>query len=1093
MSLSMILRRIRRDGRVFAILLFAMALVTAFFALSPFYIRSVAEAALRYTVEHAYPGTFNLTLTNSERTDLAHQPILDEELGALVRNIELVTRSGGVFCDPPGIICTGDEFRAYLPIGFSKLESRFTLTAGSFPQDTGDPTVIEAVITNRVSEQAHYTLGDSFILNGRQTPTITVNIVGLVDPLDPENPFWDLLTFTTVGQITDVTPDLQRFDFGVIIPETAYDRMIAPVVRSGSVYDWVIEIEPQTLRAGSLDALAASLDRTEARFRQLYPNVALNGGLRSLIAEFQMKIAAAERPVILLSGAVLLLMIYQLMTTTALILEGQEVEWAAITSRGGSVRQLVQMQAGTLLLFGIVAFAAGLPLARAILWLMEQVGPLAVILDGATSRVEGIPPLSIALSFGAAVLMIGALTLPALPAARKGILALKGSLSRPPVRPAWARYFLDFLLLIVGFAFLVRLYFLVGGDASRGIGGVIENPGEFIRLIASSGDTALLSDPFNLAGAALILTGAALLWLRIFPAVMHVISTLVKRLNSLLFPLAFWSIERDPNHYAQMVMLLIGTLALGTASLALSATHDTGAWETARREIGGSAQLSSAGIEAPLPDPTLLPDVTSGFSLMRYTTVELEGEPRTTVIGLDPADAAAYDPALAPIVAPLADQPAFALSGLTLPDGARTLSVLVYAAPQEGISTRLALELENAGGILLTIPLTTADDTITGEFVPYSAELPGEGSWRLTGLRFLTRAGDEVNFQHTIYLDDLTVADAAGTVLSTEGYERLTLPEWTAANQARGGFFTTATSAQAANGRYSLRVDYVIAQQGAHIAEPVLFVQRTPGTGYTIPIIASREFAEYFGRRTERRRPLEIGSSAEGTLQLVQGELDYRFEVVGIVTSFPTMQPDQRYFIARADHLQLVLNQIGTPEDYFTFNQAWVTFPTRTPSAAFTAAVQGRNAIYADDLYNALRREPLPNAITGMLFAGFWVSLGLGLLDFGFYLAMTARRRATSFAVLRALGWHSGKLWRLLTVEQAALITPALVVGVLLGGLLSYLLLPFLALLGGETLQFPIFEITRLLIALVIAFALLLTATAAYLQRMSLNQVLREE
>ncbi len=121
------------------------------------------------------------------------------------------------------------------------------------------------------------------------------------------------------------------------------------------------------------------------------------------------------------------------------------------------------------------------------------------------------------------------------------------------------------------------------------------------------------------------------------------------------------------------------------------------------------------------------------------------------------------------------------------------------------------------------------------------------------------------------------------------------------------------------------------------------------------------------------------------------------------------------------------------------------------------------------------------------------MSLGLGLLDFGFYLAMTARRRATSFAVLRALGWNSDKLWGLLTVEQATLITPALFIGVLLGGLLAYLLLPFLALLGGETLQFPLLEITQLLIALVVSFALLLGVTAAFLQRMSINQVLREE
>ncbi len=106
-----------------------------------------------------------------------------------------------------------------------------------------------------------------------------------------------------------------------------------------------------------------------------------------------------------------------------------------------------------------------------------------------------------------------------------------------------------------------------------------------------------------------------------------------------------------------------------------------------------------------------------------------------------------------------------------------------------------------------------------------------------------------------------------------------------------------------------------------------------------------------------------------------------------------------------------------------------------------------------------LLHEPLPNAIVGVLFAGFWVSLALGLLDFGVYLVITAARRATAFAVLRALGWHRSRVWGLLTVEQTALVAPALVIGVLLGGVLAYLLLPFLALLGDEALRLPLAQI----------------------------------
>jgi len=59
---------------------------------------------------------------------------------------------------------------------------------------------------------------------------------------------------------------------------------------------------------------------------------------------------------------------------------------------------------------------------------------------------------------------------------------------------------------------------------------------------------------------------------------------------------------------------------------------------------------------------------------------------------------------------------------------------------------------------------------------------------------------------------------------------------------------------------------------------------------------------------------------------------------------------------------------------------------------------------YAWVRYEEMQRNPLANAVSGMLFAGFWVSLALSLLDFAFYMAETVRRRATTFGVLRALG-----------------------------------------------------------------------------------------
>jgi hypothetical protein len=76
--------------------------------------------------------------------------------------------------------------------------------------------------------------------------------------------------------------------------------------------------------------------------------------------------------------------------------------------------------------------------------------------------------------------------------------------------------------------------------------------------------------------------------MRFFPWLMDVVSRFFQNSRSLTTSLAIWNVARDPSHYAQLVLLLIGTLALGTASLGLSATRDKGAWSTARDETGGS-------------------------------------------------------------------------------------------------------------------------------------------------------------------------------------------------------------------------------------------------------------------------------------------------------------------------------------------------------------------------------------------------------------------------------------------------------------------------------------------------------------------------
>jgi hypothetical protein len=314
-------------------------------------------------------------------------------------------------------------------------------------------------------------------------------------------------------------------------------------------------------------------------------------------------------------------------------------------------------------------------------------------------------------------------------------------------------------------------------------------------------------------------------------------------------------------------------------------------------------------------------------------------------------------------------------------------------------------------------------------------------------------------------------------------FEAETVPEMMA-NQASTLNLMT-TKAHAAGGESSLRVYYRVTR-----LQPQSVILTNQLGKPRLMVVISQAFAEYIGGLTSSP-PLQVGDSNSVTLHLPFGYFDLPYQVVGVVRDFPTLDASDYFMLTTAETLRPVLNLNRTPQDFYDWNQAWLLLDEPEPPAALVSALDGFDAAYAWDRYRELQREPLPNAIAGMLFAGFWVSLGLSVMDFAYYLAVTAQHRANMFAVLRAMGWDARYIWGMLTVEQVALVAPALLVGVVLGAMLAYLLLPFLTLVGQAALRVPAGEVLALLLALSAAFALLLATTAARLRRVQVHEALR--
>lgn len=1070
---SLIFSRMWRGYREMLMLLLALSLVTGFFALGPLYLRVLGESALRYTINTARPRDLTLSLISESLFDLTDRPVVTDQLGAVASGVETRMRMNGIVCNGNMRSCLGDEyFRAYVPSAYERLTERFEVADGAYPQAPD-----ELAISANVAERTNLEVGDTISFYPDTVDERVFQITGILTPDDPDDPFWMDQTVILSGQLVDVTDNFQRYDMGVIFNEDVYNAHIAPFIHGDTRNEWYVEINTDALRAENLNELTWHIETIERWFRLDHADLLLASGLYTLLLDFRSALSAIEGTIILFAAGILLLLFYQLMMTTALILERHSAEWSSMVSRGGSTTQLGMMQAATMTIIALAAFLLGVPIAIGIVILLERSGPLSHVL-GPGLNISTIPPFSFVLSGVAALAAIVALTLPAIPAARSSLLRLKQSISRPPTTPLWARFYLDFVLIGLAVVLLLRLYFVFGGTSVEEL---LADPSTLLHIVSVSAahETGLLDDPFNLAIPALLITGFALLWIRLFPLIMNGLGALFNRTTGLIAPLAFWSIARDPGHYAQLVMMLIGTLAIGTASLALAATHDVGSWNTAQNMTGADVALTFDGEAVMLQDFSGEQEI-----LARYVTIEPSSLHRTTLLGLSDER-----------FAELAGQPMESPShgGFELPADTLEVSMQVYAEPLPGqhLSTRLALDAVNTMGVLQSIPFVTQDDSVTGRFVPYVAALPDDRHlpYTIVGIRLLSSADSDV-FEHTIYIDDIRYSIDDGTTEILDDFERSSLPEWTSAGQP--AYFQILPSRSiSSEGDASLRVSYRIATQVAQRVIPVVPFMAPP-IEPAIPVILSQQSADAFGALTQRRN-YSIGDTGTAPLELPEGERDFRFQVAGIIPSFP--MAEGRFVLARSRDLLPWLNAGLPVNGYYAENTLWLTLPDRQLDFQTQTQIEALTGLLNVDeawlVYNQLLREPLPNAIIGVLFAGFWVSLTLGLLNFAFYLATTSARRATSFAVLRAQGLSGLRVWGLLTTEQAALILPALVIGVLLGIVLASFLRPFLVLLGGEALAIPAAQIGGLLAILLVSFTVLLVSTAIVLARRNVGQVLR--
>ncbi|MGH2508927.1 MAG: FtsX-like permease family protein, partial [Ktedonobacteraceae bacterium] len=323
-----------------------------------------------------------------------------------------------------------------------------------------------------------------------------------------------------------------------------------------------------------------------------------------LLNSYDSNITVIRIPLLSLAYLIAGLMLFFVSLMTDLLVDRQSESIAVLRSRGASRQQIFSSLATQSIWVGLIALLAG-PLISILITRFLVLVSLSPT-DQSALNVILADPISTALSLYLEALATVAVSVLAMVfainrASRLDVLALRRESARSVGAPAWLRMGLDVLaglIALTGYGFSVY----------------ITSPG-----VVSVSTRVLILPPMTLVGAVFLLLGCMLLFLRLFPFMLELLSNLAVRRRGVTTMLAVAQMARAPRQSLRMTLLLALAVAFGIFSLAFSASQTQRIPTVAAYQVGADfsgvypvgSRLSKLSLRQQEAQFTSIPGVTS--------------------------------------------------------------------------------------------------------------------------------------------------------------------------------------------------------------------------------------------------------------------------------------------------------------------------------------------------------------------------------------------------------------------------------------------------------------------------------------------------
>ena len=383
---------------------------------------------------------------------------------------------------------------------------------------------------------------------GDDTPWVTVVISGVFRRTDPDDAFWHI-----EESVLDAAtgPSFRIVPFHV--SEKSFLEVLGPAFRKvDGTYAWHLQVDLGRLSAQNAVPALLQVRSMHARLSLTLSGYRQTTYLDDALQEYDRRLFFNKLPMFVVLILIAVVVLYYVVTLASLAVDERRGEVALLRSRGASSAQILAVFA----MEGATVAVLSVPVAPLIAAAtISSLGftPAFSDLTGGASLDVSLSEAAYLMSALGGVLGFAALMVPAVQASRIGVTQHRQQAARPTGQPAFQRYYVDVMLLLLSILLFRQL-------TEQG------------SVVATDLFGRLATDQLLLALPGLVLVASAMVLLRLFPLMMNLASRVLSSWLPAGLVMGVWQLARNPAHHARLSLLLVLTAGLGIFASSFGAT-----------------------------------------------------------------------------------------------------------------------------------------------------------------------------------------------------------------------------------------------------------------------------------------------------------------------------------------------------------------------------------------------------------------------------------------------------------------------------------------------------------------------------------------